>query len=219
MRSKNRLLKSWEIYAILDDGVFPDESILEGKFRSLVRGGADVVQLRFKDIARISRQRLAARLVREGGKHGVPVIINDRPEMALFLGAQGVHLGKGDVSCGSARALLGDRAVIGRSGRCFRDVRLAEKGGADYAAIGPVFATPLKPGIRPAARSEVRKAVNSAHIPVVAIGGINNDNVGVLVKEGVKTIAFIRYGITGRTTEGKIKTLRRTMRRAKQNKG
>ncbi len=218
MRSKNRLLKNWEIYAILDDGVFPDEVALEGKFRAIIKGGADVIQLRFKDIIQSSRQRLAARLVKEGRKHGIPVIINDRPEIALSLGAQGVHLGKGDISCGVARALLGDGAIIGRSGRCLRDIRLAEAEGSDYAAIGPVFATPLKPGIRPSTRFEMRKAVNSARIPVVAIGGINNDNVGALVKEGVRTVAFIRYGTTERATEKKIKALRRTIRRAKQKK-
>ena len=216
MRSKNRLLKNWEIYAILDDGIFPDERTLGRKFRALMRGGADVIQLRFKCISRVSRQRFAAGLVRAGSKRGIPVIINDRPEMALFLGAQGVHLGKGDVSCGSARALLGTRAVIGRSGRCLRDVRSAERSGADYAAIGPVFATPLKPGISPPARSEVRKALNSARIPVVAIGGINKGNVGALVKEGVKTVAFIRYGITDRATDEKIRDLRRAMRRVKK---
>ncbi|MEA3489310.1 MAG: thiamine phosphate synthase [Candidatus Omnitrophota bacterium] len=181
------------------------------KFRSLMKSSVDAVQLRFKDLADLSVYRTAREMADLARKTKVPLIINDRPEMALSLGASGVHLGKSDISASTARKVLGPDAIIGCTVRGFRDLDSVDKKDVDYVAVGPVFRTPLKPGVRAISRPRLRDLCENAAIPLVAIGGINIRNVGKVVSEGVKTVAFVRYGIAEKDTRRKIEKLRQAM--------
>ncbi len=211
MTSKKRLLRSWKVYAILDDGLFPDRRQMLRKFAELLESPVDVVQLRFKDITELPVYRAAEEMAEAAREKNVPLIINDRPEMALSLGADGVHLGKCDIPASVAREMLGAEAIIGRTIRGRRDLEFIDERDVDYVAIGPVFSTPLKPDLKPVSRSRLRELCGNERFPLVAIGGINTGNAAELAARGIRTVAFARYGITGKDTRKRIEELRRIM--------
>jgi thiamine-phosphate pyrophosphorylase len=211
MISKKQLLKSWKIYAILDDGLFPDARQLLRKFSDLTESPIDVLQLRFKNLAKDSVYNAAKKIVRTAKKKNLPIIINDRPEIALALGCSGIHLGKGDISAKCARRILGKGAIIGRTIRGIKDLEFIDKKEVDYVAIGPVFRTPLKPELKKISRQRLREVQKRTQLPLVAIGGINKRNVREVAACGIKTVAFVRYGITEKDTNKRIKELRKAM--------
>ena len=211
MKSKKQLLKSWKVYAILDDEIFSDRDILLSKFHDLMKSPVDAVQLRFKNLTDPSFYRIAKEMVSVAKRHDIPLIINDRPDCTFLLGASGVHLGKSDISATVARKILGRKAIIGKTIRSVKDLYSDGARDADYVAIGPVFKTPLKPGLKPVTRSTLHRLCEDPFRPLVAIGGINKKNVKELCSAGVETVAFVRYGMTDRDTAGKIRAIRAEM--------
>lgn len=125
-------------------------------------------------------------------QYGALLIVNDRIEVAQAAGADGVHLGQDDRSLAQARAILGPKAIVGRSTHSPEQALAAEREGFDYIGVGPVFATPTKPAYRPAGLRLVRFAAKNIRIPFVAIGGIDASNAGEVVKAGAKTVAVVR---------------------------
>ncbi|NQT32252.1 MAG: thiamine phosphate synthase [Candidatus Omnitrophica bacterium] len=211
MKSKKQLLESWKVYPILDSGFFPDRKKLLKKFYELIESPVDVIQLRFEDFSDHALYRAAEAMVPLARKKKIPLLINDRPEIALSLGASGVHLGKGDVSARSARRLMGPDAIIGRTVRSFSDLAAINRRNADYVAIGPVFRTPIKPALRARSKSEVIELCRKAKLPVVGIGGINAGNVREVVKLGINTVAFVRYACGGNNAKKRMDALRKAM--------
>jgi len=191
--------------------LFPDRRKLLRKFYDLLESPVDVVQFRFKDFADLPFYRAVFDMVAAAKRKNIPLIINDRPEIALSLGADGVHLGKGDILVSAARKMLGPGAIIGRTIRGAVDIGSINRKEVDYVAVGPVFRTPLKPGLKAVSRSRLRELSRSVRMPLVAIGGINKDNVREVVREGIRTVAFARYGITETYTRKKIEELRKAM--------
>jgi thiamine-phosphate pyrophosphorylase len=162
-----------------------DRAVLE----TLVRGGVDVVQLRDATLGDEGIRR-AAEAFRG---LGVPFILNDRPDLARAVGADGVHVGQDDATPADARALLGAGAIIGQS---THDPEQGARAAADpdvsYLSIGPVWATPTKPG-RPAAGLDyVRWAAEHVDKPWFAIGGIGHGNVADVVAAGARRIVAVR---------------------------
>ena len=208
MISKKQLLKNWEIYAVLDSGLFPDSRELVKKFKELAKSPVDAVQLRFKDLAERSLYKAAKDIIAAAKESNTPIIMNDRPEWALSLGCSGVHLGKADVSASVARKVLGKGAIIGRTIRCAADLRRLDSKDVDYVAIGPVFRTPTKPELKAIPRKVLREVVKRTDLPLVAIGSINKDTVRGVNKEGIKTVAFVRYGISSKNTRKRIKNVK-----------
>ena len=211
MKSKKQLLKSWKIYAVLDGSLFPGRRELLRKFRDLLESPVDAVQLRIKGFADLSLYRAAKEMTVRAGRQNIPLIINDRPDIALSAGAAGVHLGKSDIPVPIARKILGAGAIIGRTIRSQEDLKSADIKDADYVAIGPIFHTPFKPELKTIPRSRLRELSGIVRMPLVAIGGINKDNVGEVVAEGIRTVAFARYGITEKNTRKRIEELRKKM--------
>ena len=155
-------------------------------------GGVDMVQLREKD--RDDRAICeAARAFRAAcDPHGALLILNDRPELALECRADGVHLGQDDTSVDEARAILGADALIGVSTHTPEQIAAARDSLADYLAVGPVYATPTKPGVPPVGESLVRHAAAQAVKPFFAIGGIDRGNVDAVVSAGAERVAVVR---------------------------
>jgi thiamine-phosphate pyrophosphorylase len=157
-----------------------------------VRGGANVIQLRHKTLARGELLALARRL-RELLRGGPLFFVNDHVDIALLSEADGVHLGPDDLSIVAARRLGGDRLLIGASASTVEAAREALARGADYIGCGPAFATPVKTEKRvigPSGVAEVAKALRG--VPVFAIGGIEATNVGQLAALGVRRACVIR---------------------------
>jgi thiamine-phosphate pyrophosphorylase len=151
-----------------------------------------LIQLRGKELTGRELHQWSLEAVETAHDLGVQIIVNDRADVALSVGAAGVHVGQDDLSPRSARRVLGPDAIIGCSTHSVDEAREAARGPASYVAIGPVFATPTKASpyhpLGPEGVSQVRKAVSK---PLVAIGGISEDNGRAVVDAGADSLAVI----------------------------
>jgi thiamine-phosphate pyrophosphorylase len=155
-------------------------------------GGVDVLQLRCKDTEALPFLRLAERVCELARDRGVPFIVNDRPDVALAVEADGVHLGQADIPVEWARRILRNK-IIGRSSHEPVHAMRAVDEQADYFAVGPVWETPTKPGRAAAGISYVHDVVELApRLPWFAIGGITLDNVREVLDAGARRIAVVR---------------------------
>ena len=157
-----------------------------------IRDGASVIQYRDKLAEpgqKLKRAKIFRQLTRDAG---VPLIINDHPDLALLVDADGVHLGQGDYDIASVRNLLPTYMAIGRSTHSLKQGLQAQHQGADYIGVGPVFATPTKPGKTPVGLHYVRQAAQHLEIPWVAIGAINLGNAAAVLRAGARCIAVVR---------------------------
>ncbi|MFH1846714.1 MAG: thiamine phosphate synthase [Candidatus Omnitrophota bacterium] len=211
MRSKKQLLKNWKLYVILDAGLFSDRRLLRNKFYELAESPIDALQIRCKAEIDFSLFLMIKKMASFLKKKKIFFIINDKPELVSCFGADGVHLGKGDIPVRLARKIAGKDAVIGSTIRNACDIREVQKQGADYAAIGPVFSTPLKPELKQVTPKILKETIRAANLPLVAIGGINTSNVREISRFGVKTVAFARYAVTEKNTEYRIKLIKQIL--------
>lgn len=180
------------LYAVADPGVLPFPRLLEAAAEALA-GGAVLLQYRDKEAAPAQRLERARRLAALCRRHGVPLVVNDHPELAREAGAQGVHLGRDDPPVEAARALLGPQALIGAS--CYGDLdraRAAAAARADYLAFGACFPSRTKPGAAVIDPRLLGRARRELGLPVVAIGGITADNGASLVAAGADLLAVAR---------------------------
>lgn len=155
-----------------------------------LRGGVDVLQLRVKDTPDDLLLERARALRQLCTVHGALFIVNDSARLAVEAGADGVHVGQDDLSVAEARRIVGADRIVGLSTHSAEQIAAAR--GVDYIAVGPVFATPTKPG-RPAVGLElVRIAAQTATVPWFAIGGIDAGNVDDVTAAGATRIAVVR---------------------------
>ena len=156
-------------------------------------GGVDLVQLREKSASDDEILEIGRRLRDLCHEHGALFIVNDRSDLALACDADGVHVGQDDMPLDEARALMGHQRIVGSSTHSPEQVDAALRSGADYFAVGPVYATPTKPG-RPAVGLELVRyaATHSTAKPWFAIGGIDESNVGDVARAGATRIVVVR---------------------------
>jgi thiamine-phosphate pyrophosphorylase len=162
--------------------------------RAALEGGADVLQLRDKDTggAEMLRLALGMRDLVDNNGNSCLFVINDRVDVALAAGADGVHLGQEDLPAPAVRSMVGKRMIMGISASTVAEAERAQTEGADYLGVGPVFTTPTKrDAVNPIGIDGMRAIVESVDVPVVAIGGINEDNVIQVLEAGADGIAVI----------------------------
>jgi thiamine-phosphate pyrophosphorylase len=189
-RAKARSDQVRGLYAITPDE--SDTAGLVGKVRQALAGGARIVQYRNKAADAELRRLQGAALLALCRAERVPMIINDDVELALALGADGVHLGRGDGDVAAARARLGGERLLGAS--CYDRLDFAESAhnaGADYVAFGSAFPSVTKPGAPQAPLSLYREAKARLGLPIVAIGGITGENASALIAAGADAVAVI----------------------------
>ncbi len=181
----------WRLYVILSASPECKSDPLE--LASLaIGGGADIIQLRYKGKSLREAYGLAKSLRRLTREAKIPLIINDRVDLALAVEADGVHLGQDDLPYEQARRILGSGKVIGLSCHSLKQARQAETLGPDYISLGPVFPTRSKPDAKPALGLEVlTQAQRELQIPLVAIGGIALSNLSKVIEAGARRIAVI----------------------------
>ena len=181
----------YSLYLVTDRTLSLGRSTVE-VVRAAIRGGVSCVQLRekgcstreFVDEARLLKALLAGT--------GVPLFINDRLDVALAVGADGVHLGQNDLAIADARRLVGNRMIIGISAESVADAVRAEAEGADYIGASPVFTTPTKTDTAPPLGLDGLRAIRRAvQLPLVAIGGINADNAAQVLRAGADGLAVV----------------------------
>jgi thiamine-phosphate pyrophosphorylase len=160
--------------------------------RAAIDGGVDVVQLRMKDAGDDDVLAEAARIRPVCAEHGVPFILNDRPDLVAAAEADGVHVGQDDTPVAEARAIVGPDRIVGLSTHSPAQVDAATQTDVDYFAAGPVHATPTKPG-RPAVGLDlVRHAAGVADRPWFAIGGIDPLTIGAVRDAGARRVVVVR---------------------------
>ncbi len=177
------------LYAILDTGIVERRN-LKRVTHSLIKGGATLIQLREpKDLPAEDFLKDAAKVKEAIGSSKVLFIINDRVDIAFACGADGVHLGLSDLPIPVARKILGEKRIIGASVHTLSQAKVKEREGANYLGVGAVFETSTKPDSKIIPLSTLKRIKESVRIPVIAIGGINKENVKRILKIGVDGIA------------------------------
>jgi thiamine-phosphate pyrophosphorylase len=158
---------------------------------AMVAGGVDLIQLRAKELGSTQIAEIAADLHRLTFKHGVPLIINDHPEVARVVSAEGVHLGQDDMPIAEARQIAGANCMVGKSTHSVDQAIRAFYEGADYIGFGPIFATPTKPDYPPVGLEEIQKVHDAVRIPIFCIGGIKLDNLPDVLAAGARRVVIV----------------------------
>ncbi|HYZ93453.1 MAG TPA: thiamine phosphate synthase [Actinomycetota bacterium] len=184
--------------------------------QSVIEAGVDVVQLRMKDADAAEIIEIGDQFRGECERANVLFVVNDRPDIALALGADGVHLGQDDVPPAVARDIVGPDVVIGRSTHSIDDIERARQehgdGVADYIAVGPVYETPTAPGRPGVGLDLLGTAAETVGFPWFAIGGINPRNVGGIVEAGARRIVVVRAITEAADPIGAVEQLRAALR-------
>ena len=181
----------WTLYVIVDRDAIGRHDLLDVA-AAAIRGGADALQLRDKRASVPALLYEVKRLLRVTRPAGIPLIVNDHPDVAGQAGADGVHLGQDDLPLQAARALLGDGAIIGKSTHSLAQARAAQTEGADYIGFGPVFPTPTKPTYGSIGTAPVRDAAAHVSVPIVCIGGIDRTTLDQVLQAGARCVAVVR---------------------------
>jgi thiamine-phosphate pyrophosphorylase len=200
----NRLAAA-HLYVITPDA--PSERVI-GLVAAALRGGADVIQLRHKTLARGELLALARRLRRVTAESDALFVVNDHVDIALLSGADGVHLGPDDLTIASARRVAGDRLLIGASASTQEAARAAIAEGADYLGSGPAFATPIKAEKQVVGPQGIAAIAAASSVPVFAIGGIDESNIAQLTAAGLQRACVIRAVAEARDPEQVAQRLR-----------
>lgn len=186
----DKLGSNFHLYVLTDEGLSRNRTNAE-VVEEAIAGGADVIQFRDKehDAGWLLQEALKLREITR--KKGVLFIINDRVDLAMAADADGVHLGQDDLPLKYARKLLGKDRIIGISANNVEQAIQAEKDGADYIAVSAIFSTPTKPDAPSLGLQAITEIKRSVSLPVVAIGGIKQENVAQVAEAGADCIAVI----------------------------
>ena len=156
-----------------------------------IKGGVTVVQIREKTAETLDFYNLALKVKEITTKYNVPLIINDRVDVALAIDAEGVHVGQSDMPCDVTRKLIGEDKILGVSAATIDEAIKAEKDGADYIGTGAVFPTATKDDAPSITKQDLNDVVDSINIPVVAIGGITLENASQLKDTGIAGLSVV----------------------------
>ncbi len=182
--------KDFLLYAVTDR-TWLNGSTLYEQVKQALLGGATFIQLREKNLNNKDFLEEAVQIKKICDNYNVPFIINDNIEIALKTNADGVHVGQNDMEAAQVRKLLGENKILGVSVQTVDQAILAEKQGADYLGVGAIFHTGSKVDADDVSIKTLKKICEAVNIPVIAIGGINKDNIMKLAGSGICGIAVI----------------------------
>jgi thiamine-phosphate pyrophosphorylase len=198
----------WGLYLVTDRPLARGRSLL-GIVRAALAGGVTVVQLREKACSTREMIEMAQEILAIIRPLGVPLIIDDRVDVALAAGADGVHVGQDDMPARLARRLIGPDRVLGVTAATPEEARQAVADGADYIGCNAVFATPTKSDTgAPAGVEGFRKLAHAVAVPVIAIGGIKAGNAGELIRAGAAGVAVVSAIVAADDPEQAARALR-----------
>lgn len=179
-----------QLYAITDKS-WLNGNTLASQVEDALRGGATFLQLREKNASKEEIIKEALEIKKICKKYNVPFVIDDDVDIAKEVNADGVHIGQNDASYKYARDILGDNKIIGMTAHNLEEALTAQNSGADYIGVGAVFNTSTKLDTIPMSRETLMQITSNISIPVVAIGGINENNILELKGSGVDGVAVI----------------------------
>ena len=195
------------LYAVTDRA-WTGKQTLYQQVEAALRGGVTCVQLREKDLDEALFLQEARELRGLCRQYKVPFIVNDNVDIAIACKADGVHVGQEDLAAGEVRRRIGDEMILGVSVHTVEEARQAVRDGADYLGLGAVFPTSTKPDADPMSREILRAICDAVDVPVVAIGGINRDNLLRLAGSGVDGVALVSAIFSAEDVEGACRDLR-----------
>ena len=177
------------LYLVTDNS--NDEEKFLNTIEEAIKGGVSVVQIREKTADTLDFYNLALKVKEITTNYNIPLIINDRVDVALAIDADGVHVGQSDMPCDVTRKLIGPDKILGVSAATIDEAKKAESDGADYIGTGAVFPTSTKDDAPSVTKQELKEIVESINIPVVAIGGINLENACELIDTGIAGLSVV----------------------------
>ena len=180
----------YSVYLVTDRRNKTDEEFLN-IIEEAIKGGTTVVQLREKTASTKEFYDLALRVKEITSRYGVPLLINDRIDIALAVDSEGVHIGQDDMPAVVAREIIGKEKILGVSASTVEEAKKAEKDSADYIGSGAVFPTATKDDADSVSKEELKEIVDSIDIPVVAIGGITVENANTLKGSGIAGFSVV----------------------------
>ncbi len=210
MNDRKNLLDKALLYLILDTQVNDPDSLLSIAEKAIL-GGVDVIQLRDKNGMTRETLKIAQRL-RKKIPHRILFIMNDRVDLALASGCDGVHLGQEDLPCEMARKILGPDRLIGISCQTLKMMARAQRSGADYIGFGSVFKTLTKPHRHPMDLRILKSVVEKTTIPLFAIGGITASNISLVKKAGIQRVATCRDICLAKDVKGSACLLKQALK-------
>ncbi|MBS5983146.1 MAG: thiamine phosphate synthase [Clostridium butyricum] len=166
----------YSIYLVTDRDLMSTKT-LEEAVEEAIKGGCTLVQLREKECSSLDFYTTAINIKRITDKYKVPLLINDRLDIALAVDAAGVHIGQSDLPCSVVRKIVGDDKIIGVSAGTLENAIKAENDGADYIGVGAMYATGTKKDAKRTSMDELKKIRENISIPIVVIGGINKERI------------------------------------------
>ncbi|EKQ56564.1 MULTISPECIES: thiamine phosphate synthase [unclassified Clostridium] len=180
----------YSIYLVTDRDLMSTET-LEEAVEQAILGGCTLVQLREKDCSSLDFYNTAVKVKEITDKRNVPLIINDRLDIALAVDAAGVHVGQSDMPAAIVRKIIGEDKIIGVSTGSLKQALKAQEDGADYIGVGAMYATGTKKDANPTSMEELKKIRENVSIPIVVIGGINKDRIKDFQGFGIDGLAIV----------------------------
>ncbi|ABR36596.1 MULTISPECIES: thiamine phosphate synthase [Clostridium] len=180
----------YSIYLVTDRDLMSTETLEEAVEKAII-GGCTLIQLREKDCSSLDFYNTAVRVKEITDKHNIPLIINDRVDIALAVDAAGVHVGQSDIPAAIVRKVIGNDKILGVSTGSVNEALEAEKNGADYLGVGAMYSTGTKKDADSTSMNELRKIRENVSIPIVVIGGINKDRVKDFKGIGIDGLAIV----------------------------
>jgi thiamine-phosphate pyrophosphorylase len=207
MNWKKKAFDNFKLYAVTDLG--DEDPEIFKKVEAAYRGGADIVQLRSKTLTDEALYRVGVRFRKIADRFRKLFFVNDRPDLALAVGADGVHVGQDDLPIPAVRKLLnGERLFIGLSTHSLKQALAGAREEVDYIGVGPIFETPTKPAYSAVGLDLIRQVNSKVRLPFVCIGGIDEKNVGEVLGAGARRVAVVRALFGARDVYRAAKTLR-----------
>lgn len=202
-----KALAEARLYGIVDLGYVPAEAAPVAAER-LLAGGVDVLQLRAKGLAKSIIAGLAAEIHPLSSAAGVPLIINDFPELLRDVPAEGAHVGQDDLTVAAAREAAGRPCFIGKSTHSLQQAQAAAAEGADYIGFGPLFATPTKPGRPAIGLGDIAAVHELVKIPIFCIGGIKLENLSKVRDAGARRVVIVSGWLEAADISGAVRAAR-----------
>jgi len=205
----------YSVYLVTDRELARGRTTLEIA-GAAIRGGVSCIQLREKmcSTREFIDESLAIRSLL--ARHGIPLIINDRVDVALAVKADGIHLGQKDMPCRMARQIIPESMIVGISVESLDDAIAAQKDGADYLGVSPIYPTPTKTDTaQPLGLEGLRSIRSEVDLPLVGIGGLNADNVAAVIHNGADGVAVVSAIVAADDPEAATRDLIEIVRLAK----
>jgi thiamine-phosphate pyrophosphorylase len=195
------------LYGIVDLGYVQPQAVVT-MTRALCEGGVDLLQLRAKSIDPAGIESLSRETLRVTRDHGIPLIINDHPEIAASIGSDGVHVGQDDDSVARARQIVGPGIIIGKSTHSLPQAVAAQAEGADYIGFGPLYATGTKPDYIPVGLQDIAEVHRQVQVPIFCIGGVNKERIGEVIAAGATRVVVVSAFLLASDVQAEVRQLK-----------